>query len=101
MLHLAATTWYSIETLFLTALVVEIVNTAVGERGHPKLGLVPATIQLFRDTGLPRLLDEGKVDHRAHIVIIVDQLPLVRATTPSDLAEEALACLANAIRGPA
>jgi hypothetical protein len=96
-LDLTATSWYSIETFFLAALEVEVIDRSIRESRHPKLSLVPAVFQSLANAGLPCLVDERKVDHGANIGIVTNELPLVGATTASDLAKKALASFAKTI----
>lgn len=117
MLHFSATAGYSVEALFFASFEIKItmvllalkrsdkpssmylLNAAIWKGGHPELGLVSAILELLGNARPSCLLEKRKVDQRANVGIVVDQLPLVGAPASCDLAKKAFPCFANAVRG--
>ena len=101
----------AIEAFFFTALEIEITErslakqpnnreetsilyAAIRQRRHPKLRLITTIFQSLGDSRFPRLLDEGQVDNGAGVGVVIDEFPLIRASTPGNLAQKAFASLA-------
>jgi len=92
-LDLWPTTRDTVQTLNLTALVVQIVDRPPRESRHPEFRLVPRSLETLRYPRLACLLDQGKVDNLQLIVLVIDNRFSVvdRRRTRIALAEQALA----------
>jgi hypothetical protein len=90
-LDLLSATWNSVQTLNVTTLVVQIIDSSPWECGHPELGLVPGILQLLRDPGQSSLFDKRPVEHLQLVVHIINVRLLLVSAAASSFTKQSLA----------